>query len=367
VGFHDGMVWACDFGSGLYRPRSDFSHDGSSISAVDLSFFVSVWAQKRSALTGTRCDTVASTSPLAIAEDGGLNLAWTDCLGGGGVSTRTFACNTNTARLMLAASFVAPSSPVIDSLVAWEAVLDIVAAPGTSLPLWWRVERDGCRYGAVHDTTTSGTCEAIPRGGFSGGAQFIEFPSVTDGVARYYVADFFPRAALEPGVEYELFRMVLNTWKTVGPGSCAGCSTPVLLMLESVTLWEGQGCGDANPLAGRRVMLTRPATDSHAWWQSTIAAVGEPKEAAGAPLWLADKNPSRGRITVGLVLTSGRRAQLDVLDVTGRQVHAQPLEGLGPGAHVVTLGEHGGLAPGVYFARFIQGERRATVRFVILR
>jgi hypothetical protein len=373
VGIHDALVWSCDWSAyvfGLqYRARSDLNGD-LMVNAGDLSFFTAVWARMFSTRSGARCDGLPAASPQVVAADGGINLAWGDCVGGGGTSTQTFACDANTSRFFLHGSVIAPSSPQIDSLVAWEAVLDIVAPPGSTLPTWWRPWAGECRRGAFHDTTKAGTCDPFPDPPppISGIGQILEYPSGSDSVARYHLVGTSERRSLEPGVEYEIFRMALDTRRTVGTGSCAGCGTPVAIALRSLTLWEGQGCTDPDPLAARRVLLSSPATRAYAVWQSDVFTSVEPGPApAGPRLWIAEQNPTTGPIRIGFVLAGGPRARVEVLDPMGRRVQARSLEGFGAGVHLVTLDLPEALGPGVYFVRLSQGARTAVARAVLLR
>ena len=69
-----------------------------------------------------------------VASAAGVSLAWNNCLGGGGVTNRTFACNTNSGSRSLYVSFVPPAD--ITRIVGIEAVIDIEAGAST-LPDWW--------------------------------------------------------------------------------------------------------------------------------------------------------------------------------------------------------------------------------------
>jgi len=53
--------------------------------------------------------------------------------------------------------------------------------------------------------------------------------------------------------------------------------------------------------------------------------------------------------------------------VGGRKIATREVGTLGAGSHVVTLGDEGTLAPGVYVLRLSRGARALTARGVILR
>ena len=49
---------------------------------------------------------------------------------------------------------------------------------------------------------------------------------------------------LEAEIEYFAFNMIINSTRTVGTGACAGCLTPVTLVLNSIKLTQPIGVGD---------------------------------------------------------------------------------------------------------------------------
>jgi hypothetical protein len=64
-------------------------------------------------------------------------------------------------------------------------------------------------------------------------------------------------------------------------------------------------------------------------------------------------NPSlNGRLSVSFSLARGPSARLELLDVAGRLVVARDVSGLGPGSHVLTVGDEKPLPSGVYFVRW---------------
>jgi hypothetical protein len=70
---------------------------------------------------------------------------------------------------------------------------------------------------------------------------------------------------------------------------------------------------------------------------------------------------------VGFSLASEARAMLELLDVGGRRVHVQDLDGLGPGRHVIELDTTHPLGSGVYFLRLTQDGRTATRRVAVVQ
>jgi len=73
---------------------------------------------------------LALTASIASAQ-GGMNLYWNDCGVGGGVSGKTFACNTNTGNHDIYASFDPPQ--VLPTVNGNNHIIDLQSA-GAALP-----------------------------------------------------------------------------------------------------------------------------------------------------------------------------------------------------------------------------------------
>src|SRR5215471_558484 len=132
---------------------------------------------------------IAAWLPLSasIASAGGIKLAWNDCLGAGGASNRTFACDTNVGSNDLYVSFDPPvelpdvngSNPIID-----------LFSTSSQLPAWWQFKNAGsCRQTAmsaapVFDQTAPSGC--VDLWGVNGLA----------GIAGYFVTAVLPSLEL---------------------------------------------------------------------------------------------------------------------------------------------------------------------------
>ncbi|MCC6650192.1 MAG: hypothetical protein IT348_03470 [Candidatus Eisenbacteria bacterium] len=89
-----------------------------------------------------------STVCVPVARAAGAKLAWSECLGGGGASARTFACDTNSGSDVIWASFVPP--PGIAQLTAVEVVVEVGVAPLEVIPDWWQFRNAGtCRQNSL--------------------------------------------------------------------------------------------------------------------------------------------------------------------------------------------------------------------------
>lgn len=90
---------------------------------------------------------------------------------------------------------------------------------------------------------------------------------------------------------------------------------------------------------------------------------------AAAVFALAGARPNPARTTevsVAFTLTGHGQAELEVLDLAGRRVHARSLKGLGAGQHMVSLAD-GRLTPGVHWLKLREGARAATARMIVVR
>jgi len=212
---------------------------------------------------------LALTVGLAAAGPGGLNLSWNDC-GLAGQENRTFACNTNTGSHILIASFVASS--FMDAVTGQAAVIDVQGA-GVSYPAWWTMRVGGCRAAAslVFDSNFLGgpfSCYDYWQGGCTGGTA-MDAP--IGNRARIKAQCALPAGdgritTIPEGTEVYAFKLLINSAKTVGLGSCAGCLDRVCICFNSLLVTNVPG----NP-AGNK-FITAPANRNIARWQGTANA-----------------------------------------------------------------------------------------------
>jgi len=104
---------------------------------------------------------------------------------------------------------------------------------------------------------------------------------------------------------------------------------------------------------------------SEAFSIESVVGVGDRVPTA---LGLSILNPmTSGGLRVALALRDESPARLEVVDVTGRVLMAKQVGALGPGAHVLDLGDGGELRPGIYFLRLTQGGSQVRSRAAVLR
>ena len=201
----------------------------------------------------------------APASAGGVNLRWNACAADGGVSNRSFACDTNDgeelliASLELDAQFTGPYSI--------RAVFDIATA-STSLPDWWRVNgvgEAGCRAQSIRPGSQSGTPACADAFGGCGISSLVEIAPGVRGpnTLRLHAAVYLPCdvvLVLEPEREYLAVTLRIDHLKTTSGPACEGCDVGACLVLGLLELDGSDG----------DLPLTTPAngTDSHyVTWQ----------------------------------------------------------------------------------------------------
>jgi len=183
----------------------------------------------------------------------GVNLNWSTsgCYSEDPTTNKTFACTSNSGSNTMTASF----SPSADqpNFVGVEGLIDL-QTDGVSLPAWWEFFTGGCRptslsTSADFATATQTTCVDPWQGQAGGGltayktmANFTGVPEVfTAYGARIKVAYAVAiESPLTAGTEYYAYKVTITNTKTVGTGSCAGCSTGATLVLNQIRSAESQ-------------------------------------------------------------------------------------------------------------------------------
>jgi hypothetical protein len=206
---------------------------------------------------------LALTASLASAA--GINLAWNDCLGSGGVTSKTFACNSNAGNNDL---FITVDPPVnIPDVNGSNPIIDLQSA-STPLPAWWQMKNAGtCRLASLNAfSAIAGTCpnDIWGGGGTAGVAAYLTtsvVPSIPLNRARLLGSISVPTlnaGNVDPGTEYFVLLVRINNAKTTGLGACAGCQDPVCLVLNEVLLTSNNS-GDNR--------VTNPRESNFTTWQ----------------------------------------------------------------------------------------------------
>ena len=190
---------------------------------------------------------------------GGVNLAWNNCASEGGLANRAGACVANTGTNALVGSFV-PNAD-INGVTGIEIVIDLIAGNGTSpIPAWWEISSlTDCRGGASPALSMNGTvnpangiCNDWAAGQSAGGLAAFDgsgtIAAANQPAHRRIKGGFaVPGAAAQDllaSQEYFAFNALINNSKSVGASACAGCTTPVCIVLNSVNVVAGTVSND---------------------------------------------------------------------------------------------------------------------------
>ena len=197
-----------------------------------------------------------------IASASGVGIRWTNCLSDGGLSNRNFACTSNTGAGVLLGTFQLDAD--LPNTSGEEIVVDLASAQPT-LPAWWGFVVAGtCRQGALQlfaaPPASAVNCADWAQGLATIGIGAYNIGARGPNTARLVAAAAVPPASLQlltPGQEYFSFNATISNTKSVGTGSCAGCSDPVCIVFNSLNL--------TTPILANNVKLTGPSngTDSH--------------------------------------------------------------------------------------------------------
>jgi hypothetical protein len=224
----------------------------------------------------------------SMASAAGINLLWNNCAGGGGAAAATFACNTNSGASShtFVASFVAPAG--ITAYVSNQATV-LVNSDAASLPDWWAIKGTGqCRNNAATADANFASgpfgCTDLWSGTASGALASYNVGFGTPNQGRMNLVFAVPgsgASALNEGEEYYAFKVLVLNTKTVGTGSCAGCSIGARITCVDLQVQQPSGTPGGN------ADLTNPAdgnTSNCCTWNNPTTAC-TPPVAAKTTTW----------------------------------------------------------------------------------
>ncbi len=189
-------------------------------------------------LTTTLCILLLAVTASVASAAPGVNLKWNECFGDAGVTGKTFACNVNTGTSTMMAGFELGAD--LATVSGLEIVIDLATASPT-LPAWWGFKNAGtCRTGSLSigaaPSANAVNC-ADWSGGLAQGTSIAAYQVGAENTARILEVTAVPANSpqdLFGGQEYFASSTAINNLKSVGVGSCAGCSTPACIVLNSV-------------------------------------------------------------------------------------------------------------------------------------
>jgi len=200
----------------------------------------------RFAAVGSALLLLAATTAVAQPTVG-FNLTWgTGCWQDNPTTLKTFSCDSNEGSATLAASFVVDRRTYSTNL---QARIDL-QSDSAQLPDWWQLGSPaGCRSGSLSVSYDFNTAPGGCRIFWPGQAQVTCYwvttaipgpygPVTAPNRARLTLdMRAIPQGTLIPlvaGLEYYAFKVTLDFARTVGPGACAGCTTPVTIVLNQL-------------------------------------------------------------------------------------------------------------------------------------
>jgi hypothetical protein len=191
--------------------------------------------------------TLVAATAIASAAHAQVNLSWGDC-DTFGTPDQVFNCaaNSGAAGIMIC-SAIAPTGA--GRVVAMEAVVDMIEA-NSSLQPWWQFNTGECRAGGI-SLSADFTAGPFSCADFWGGQGIIIGGTVANGAGkgantlRFKMACAVPtEQSMTAAEQVYAFKIIVLKTKSTGAGSCAGCSDPGCLVLNSVLINQPAGVGD---------------------------------------------------------------------------------------------------------------------------
>lgn len=200
----------------------------------------------------------------ATVASAGVDLAWDNCRGGGGLASKAFACNTNTGTSStLVASVKAPAG--IELWNSFEA--EYYFGFSGNQPAWWQLRTQGaaqpnqCRNNSISANSIgaglAGCTDAYNGNGAGGIGTYQNGPNIpagedfppTPNVARLLLVFAIPagnESPLTTDEDYFVAKVVINNAKTVN-SACTGCALPACVLLSGVKAGQPAGSPGGNP------------------------------------------------------------------------------------------------------------------------
>jgi hypothetical protein len=242
---------------------------------------------------------VAPATPNVVPANPGIYLTWNSCFidGGGILRNRNFACAANSGSNVMFATFALPVD--LPAPRRMDLVVDVATASAT-LPEWWQFKNAGsCRMTSMVISSVLSpvaiNCIDWTQGQGMPGISDYQVGARGPNTARViaYVLAFEPAdPPIEPlfaNTEYYVCTLLINNAKSVGTGSCAGCSTPACIVLNSVRI----GAADGSTLATLTAPSNGTSNNALTWQGGAGVGVGS---VIGCPAATATKGSTWGRL-----------------------------------------------------------------------
>lgn len=181
------------------------------------------------------------SAPVAMAK--GVNLTWGKfCYSDAPAATQTFACNTNSG--ITAGPWFMTTSFMIDTdmpdMVGIEQMLEGMS-DDPALPDWWKVgAAPDCRAGKSLYNSKIGSSASDVCLDWTANAGFDVYNYIWDTnrahISALTAIDASTPFDILPNTEYLGGQIEIDNSKTVGTGSCAGCSSGMIWGLYSIVV-----------------------------------------------------------------------------------------------------------------------------------
>ncbi len=177
---------------------------------------------------------------------GSIALRWDNCYSDGGITARSFACNTNSGLETLVLSAWPPvDMPQLNGATTIMTLWSIDA----TLPSWWQSYSGGCRGTTGMSAQFTPPLTSIncidPWFGQAAGGIDVSAGYYGPQSARIRTVCAIPGSiSITGGQETFIARVVIFHSKAVGAGSCAGCLDGACIGLNSIQLYQPLGVGD---------------------------------------------------------------------------------------------------------------------------
>jgi hypothetical protein len=195
--------------------------------------------------------------PMALA--GGVNINWgSGCWSDGTpLNDLAWSCDQNSGSMTMTLSF-SLTHDLLNFNYMYLHLMGMTEAP--DVPAWWQMGAGGCRSDAI---SVLEDFRNAPQVGctnmwqnLASGSLRIDLPQSSRELTHILIQyDADQPSPLTAGVEYYAAQVVITYVRTVGSGSCSGCSTPMIWGFTSMLALEkgegsGAGEGAGGPLPG---------------------------------------------------------------------------------------------------------------------
>jgi len=206
---------------------------------------------------------LALTAGIASAGPGGINLSWNDCGVFGGLQ-RNFACTSNSGANTMIASAI--TGVQMDQLNGQAGVLDMQTNQA-ALSNWWLI--GGCRLASTMSADfnflANVNCFDPWVGVAAGGVSYTAGFNAPNRARIRTICAIAGSTGITGTDEYYFFKVTFTNARSIGNGSCAGCTDGACIVFNSILVTQPAGVGDYT--------ISAPANRNWVHWQGGASGV----------------------------------------------------------------------------------------------